>query len=363
MKITAGSVHRLTIPLVKPFSTALRTVDTLESVIITVETDTGFRGFGEAAPSPHVTGDTIGSICHVLKEFLVPALIGRDLRMWRENHRVISSRVKGHTSAKAAVDMALWDLAARAYDVSVCRLLGGEHRDLVSDFTISAGKPEDMAHDAREAVSRGYRQLKVKVGKDTDLDLDCVLAVSEAAGREVSLRLDANQGWNAKQAVSSLRILLDAGVNIELLEQPVPADDTQGLAFVRDHLEIPVAADEALFSSRDAASLLQGGAADVLNIKLMKSGGISEAQHICSVAESYGALCMIGCMLESRTAVTAAAHLASAARIITRIDLDSPLLCAEDPVMGGAQLSGPVIMLSESSGYGIEDITGLKDCV
>ncbi len=359
MKITSCSLNRLEIPLVKPFTTALRTVDTLVSIVIIVETDTGLIGYGEAPPTPPITGETLESIQSALSGYIIPALIGRDPRQLYLNRLLVQRAVIGNTSAKAAMDIALYDLAAQSFGVPVYTLLGGAKRPLVSDITISTDTPEAMAEDAASAARAGYRVLKVKVGKDPSGDIERVLAVKEAAGDHVSLRLDANQGWRPKETVEIISNLLDSGVRLDLVEQPVPADDIEGLSYVTRELPVDVAADESLFSAADAMRLLSLRAADVLNIKLMKCGGIGEALRICSAAEAYQIPCMVGSMLESRISVQAAAHLASAVTGITRIDLDPPRLLAEDPVVGGALFSGPDIILGDEPGFGIREIRGL----
>ena len=154
------------------------------------------------------------------------------------------------------------------------------------------------------------------------------------------LRIDANQAWTPKQAVRILNGMQEKGLNLELVEQPVPAADLEGLRYVTERSDVPVLADEAVFSPADALRILQTRAADLINIKLMKCGGIYNALKIATLAELYGVECMIGCMLEGKVAVNAAAHLACARSVVTKVDLDGPMLCAADPVRGGAVFSG-----------------------
>ena len=265
-----------------------------------------------------------------------------------------------NTSAKAAVDMALWDLLGQKYSAPVYRMLGGARKNIVTDITISVNPPEEMARDARTAVQRGYDCLKVKVGIDPELDVARLAAVRQAVGRDIKLRIDANQAWNAKQAVRILNQMQEKGLDIEFVEQPVPAADLEGMQYVTRHADVPVLADESVFSPADALRIMQTGAADLVNIKLMKCGGITNALRIVSAAEVYGVECMMGCMLEAKVSVTAAAHLACARKIITRIDLDGPALCTEDPVTGGAMFNGPEITLPDAPGLGISGIENLR---
>ena len=199
------------------------------------------------------------------------------------------------------------------------------------------------------------------MGKDGAGDVARLEAVRRAVGPQIRLRVDANQGWSAREAVRIIRAMEDKGLDIELVEQPVKARDFAGMQFVTARVNTPVLADESVFSAADAIRLIEGRAADLLNIKLMKTGGIHEALKICAAAEIYGVECMIGCMLESKIAVSAAAHLAAGRGIITKADLDGPALCRVDPYEGGPRYDGPWIYMNETPGLGIvipDGITG-----
>ena len=211
-----------------------------------------------------------------------------------------------------------------------------------------------MARDARTAIQRGYDCLKVKVGIDPELDVARLAAVREAVGKDVKLRIDANQAWNAKQAVRILDQMQEKGLDIEFVEQPVPAADLEGMQYVPRHASVPVLADESVFSPADALRIMQTGAADFVNIKLMKCGGITNALRIASAAEVYGVECMIGCMLEAKISVNAAVELACAKKIITKVDLDGPVLCSEDHILGGAVFDEKNITVSDAPGMGIQ---------
>ena len=213
-----------------------------------------------------------------------------------------------------------------------------------------------MAKDAQNAVQRGYDTLKVKVGVDPSLDGLRLEAIRKAVGPHIRIRIDANQAWKPKQAVMLLQQMQDKGLDIELVEQPVPAHDIDGLKYVTDHSYIPVLADESVFSVEDALQILQRHAADFINIKLMKCGGLTNALKIAALAEAYGVECMIGCMLEAKVSVNAAVHLACAKSIITRIDLDGPVLCSQDPVLGGAVFHEKEITVSNAPGLGIQGV-------
>jgi o-succinylbenzoate synthase len=360
MKITDIQIGHISVPLKRPFKTALRTVYSVEDVIVKVTTDTGNVGYGEAPPTGVITGDTTGSIIGAIEDHIKKHIIGLDIENIEEIMLKLDKSIVKNTSAKAAVDIAVYDLYGQLYNASLYKLLGGYKKEIITDITISVNSPEQMAEDSIDAVSLGYKTLKIKVGKDAAVDIERMKAIRKAVGFDVDLRIDANQGWKPKEAVYALRKMEDAGLNIEFVEQPVEAHDLEGLKFVTDNISIPVLADESVFSPMDAMKIIQMRAADFVNIKLMKTGGIHNALKICSMAEVYGVECMIGCMLESKVSVTAAVHLAAAKSIITKVDLDGPVLCSEDPVDGGAIFDNYTITLSDAPGLGFKEIHGVN---
>lgn len=359
MRITDIRIARISVPLRVPFKTALRTVNSVEDIIVEVHTDTGHVGYGEAPPTGAITGDTAGAILGALRDHIIPRLIGQEIDALEPLMKQLDAAVVHNTSAKAAVDIALYDLYGQLLGAPVYRLLGASRRQIETDITISVNDPEEMARDTLAALTRGYRTLKIKVGVDPALDVARLSAVRKAAGPDVRLRIDANQAWSPKQAVRLLNRMQELGLDIELVEQPVKAHDLEGLRYVTQRADVPVMADESVFSAADAMTIMQMGAADLINIKLMKCGGIHNALKIASAAEVFGVECMIGCMLEAKVSVNAAVHLACAKSIITRVDLDGPVLCSEDPVDGGSVFDEQTITVSDAPGLGVRGIHGL----
>lgn len=360
MKITDIRIGEISVPLKTPFKTALRTVNSVEDIIVEIHTDTGNIGFGEAPPTGVITGDTKGAIVGALKEHICKTIIGMDVENFEQIMLKLDKSLLKNTSAKAAVDIALYDLYGQLYNAPVYKLLGGYRKEIITDITISVNSPEEMAKDSIDAVKRGFKTLKIKVGKDSQVDIERMKAIRKAVGYDVQLRIDANQGWKPKEAVIALRKMEEEGLDIEFVEQPVAAHDIEGLKFVTDNVSIPVLADESVFSPEDALTILQRRAADFINIKLMKTGGIHNALRICSAAETYGVECMIGCMLEAKVSVNAAVHLAAAKSIITKIDLDGPVLCSVDPIEGGAVFDESRIILNDAPGFGIRKVNGIR---
>lgn len=352
--------YRTAVPLKKPFKTALRTVTVAESVVVHILTEDGRSGFGEAPPTHVITGDSLESIEFAV-QLIGDALVGQDLRRRELVFEKLHRAVIGNTSAKAAVDMALYDLMAQVADMPLVDFLGGYRHELETDFTVSVNSPEEMAHDAAGYIKDGFDVLKIKVGIDTvDKDIERIKAIRERVGYDVLLRLDANQGWEAKSAVRAISRMEDAGLGIELVEQPVHAKDIEGLKFVTDHTLTDIMADECVFSPKDALRVLQLRAADLINIKLMKAGGIHQALKINALAETYGVKCMTGSMIETKLGVGAAAHFAASQPNITRFDFDPPLMLKEDLVPGGIEYNGKTIRFPEKSGLGIDSDLFLK---
>ena len=353
MKIAKIEVGEVRIPLVTPFKTALRTVDCVNDLVVRITADDGQVGFGEAPPTAVITGDTLGSIRCAIEQFIAPNLIGMDIFDIDGIMQKLHSCILKNTSAKAAVDMAVYDLYAKALGKPLYQVLGGRKSRIETDLTISVNPIDEMVADSVKAVEQGFRILKIKGGKEGLEDIKRIEAIRKAVGDDIALRIDANQGWSAKDAVKIISTMEDKGIVMDLVEQPVHAHDFKGMQYVTQHVYTPILADESVFSAEDAIHIIEGRAADLINIKLMKTGGIYEAMKICSIAEIYHVECMIGCMLESKIAVSAAAHFAAAKGIITRADLDGPSLCSIDPYEGGPIYQGADIIMNDTPGIGI----------
>ena len=355
MKITDITTQVITIPLNTTFKTALRSIDSLENVLVTVTTNSSQQGFGSAAPTPVITGDTLlsiqGGIEHIRSQIIGMNILDHEALFQRLNTCLI-----GNMSAKAAVDMAIFDLLAKAHNTSLFGFLGGNTNKIETDITISLNPLEKMVEESREKIQHGYSILKIKVGGEPDLDIKRLEAISQAVGDHVKIRIDANQGWTAKEAIYVGNELVRKNIAVELMEQPVAARDYAGLKYVRDNVSLPVYADESLFSPQDAMALVSMNAVDGLNIKLMKCGGIYNALKILAIAESAGIPCMIGSMMECSISVTAAAHLAASRAVIKGYDLDAPLFCSINPAHGGIVYDGPIISFTDHYGLGIESI-------
>lgn len=351
----------LTVPLVTPFKTALRTVEEVQDLVVTIHCD-GMTGYGEAAPTLAITGESLWSMYYVVEQVLKPKLLGQSMLNFNHLLDMVQRSVVGNTSAKAALEIALFDLKAKLAGLPLYQLLGGGARTLTTNLTISVNDPQTMIADAQRAVAQGYQHLKLKVGTDMPQDIQRVIAVSRAVPADIQLRLDVNQGWTAKQSIYALSQIEQAGVVLELVEQPVKAQDIAGLKAVTAAVHTPVMADESAFSPDQVIQLLQQQAADIINIKLMKTGGIRQAMFIAQIAGLYQVTCMMGCMLESAISVGAAAHVASAmSPMISKFDLDGPVLCRLNPCEGGTQFNYSKIELNETPGLGFSQVGDLTN--
>lgn len=352
MKITEMETQKTSLPLEKPFKTALRSVTEIEVIDVMLHLENRETGLGSASSTWQITGESLASIQAAIEGPIKAAVLNRNIEELEDILTKMHGSCVANSSAKAAVDIALHDAYCKMYNIPLHQYLGGGSTFPTTDMTISIDDPEVMQKDAKSRVEQGYQVLKIKIGNNEQDDIRRILKIREAVGPNVKLRLDANQGWNAKQAVKTIRYL-EENVGIELVEQPVPAHDFDGLKYIRERVDTPIMADESVFSPYDAFQLIRNEAVDLINIKLMKSGGIRRARQIADMAQSAGIECMIGSMMESHTSVTAAAHLAYAHSNITRYDLDAALWLKEQSAEEGIKWQGDTAQLSNKPGLGI----------
>lgn len=355
MVITNVTTSILRSPLHTPFVTALRRTTTSDSLVVAVTDDEGRTGYGEAPQIWQVTGASIPGSQACVEELLAPLLIGQDPRTYVDLIHRVRGAVAGNEAAICAIDVALHDLAARIAGVPLVQLLGGSAPSVVeTDVTLAAGTVDELSAAAKDRVAEGFSVIKAKVGTGTaDQDVARVKAIREAVGPDVTIRLDANQGWTPREAVRAIRGLEDAGLGIELVEQPVKRLDIEGLAWVSDRVEIPILADESVFSVRDLVTVIRHRAADLVNVKLAKCGGLLAATTLLELARSEGIGTMVGCMMESEIGVGAAASLVSAYGTSVVSDLDAPWWFASSAVSGGMTLQGNQIQLPDVPGSGV----------
>jgi len=353
MKITNIYTQILKAPLKNPFVTSLRRVEALEDLIVIIECDDGSIGYGEGAPTPVITGETMGSMMACI-EFLKPHIIGREIEEFDTILHLVHSLIVKNTTAKSALEIALYDLKAKASNLPLYQMLGGTKTTFHTDITISMGEIDKMITDCHDAVELGYDTLKIKIGDNPQKDIERIVAIHASLDKNIKLRLDANQGWSAKESVTLLHALENQDIIAEFIEQPVPADDYAGLKYIKERVQTPLLADESIFSVKDARRLLEMQAIDYVNIKLAKTAGITQALELADLSKSFGVKCMIGCMLEGPISVAAGVHVASAkADIITMLDLDAVSLLSSHPVTTNIEFDESKIVLSSNAGLGV----------
>lgn len=300
-----------------------------------------------------VTGASLAGAEACVRDMLTPILVGRDPDDLIARCREMRRAVAGNEAAKAAVDVALHDLAARRLGVPLARLLGGTASRVATDVTLSAGEAAQLADTARQRVGEGFSVLKIKVGTDAAGDVARVRAIREAVGPAIRIRLDANQGWTPREAVTVISGLEHAGLDIELVEQPVSRWDLDGLAWVSDRVHTPILADEAVFSPRELIEVIRRRAADLVNVKLSKCGGLDAARTMLGLAEAYEMGTLVGSMMESQIGVGAAASLVAAYGTTAVSDLDAAWWLASSPVVGGVRYDGAFVVLPDEPGLGM----------
>ncbi|MEH1013246.1 dipeptide epimerase [Micromonospora sp. CPCC 206060] len=356
MTIAAVRTHRLSAPLHTPFVTALRRTTTVDTLVVEVTDTDGCSGFGEAPQVWQVTGASIGGAQACVQEILGPLVAGLDPDDLVARCAEVRRAVVGNEAAKAAVDVALHDLAARRLGVPLVRLLGGTRLRVPTDVTLSAGDAVDLATTAKQRCAEGFTVLKLKVGTDPSGDLARVRAVRAAIGSEPRLRLDANQGWTPREAVRVIRGIEDAGLDVELVEQPVARRDIEGMAWVSDRVDTPILADESVFDVRDLVEVIRHRAADLVNVKLAKCGGLAVARTLLDLASAHGVGTVVGSMMESQVGLGAAASLVAAYGTSAVSDLDAAWWLAWSPVRGGIRYSGAEVVLPDAPGLGITSL-------
>ncbi|MET7620038.1 dipeptide epimerase [Streptomyces sp. NPDC005408] len=336
MKIASVHTRVVRAPYRRPFVISSGTSPELISLVVEVRTADGESGFGEASPMTAYTGETLAGLEAALTEHAAPALIGRDPRDLAGAHAAMDTAIRGQHLAKAALDIALHDLTARAAGWPVHLLLGGCVRPRVpTTWVVGLGTVEEMVEEATAYAAKGFTHIKVKGGEDPDLDVGLVRSVRRSVPDSVELCLDANEGYDPGTAARTVARLADVG--LDLVEQPLPRWDLTGMAALRGSGGVRVMADESMQSLHDALEIVRRGAADVLNIKILKVGGLHRARQIGALAESAGLAVKIGTMPELGVASLAATHLAAALPHATvPADLVGPLLVEAEPLAPSA---------------------------
>jgi len=352
MKITRLECYPIELQMAEPYTIFYETVERCVNVILRVETDSGITGWGCAAPDLPVTGETAETVINDFNQFMEPILYGLDPLHYIRSHEALRNLVPSSPSALAMADIALYDLVSKHARLPLYQFLGGYRDSIPTSVTIGILPVEETLKSARDLVEQGFFILKLKGGKNLNEDIEKMILLRQEFGKKIALRFDGNQGYTADEALYFIQET--AGVGIELIEQPTVKDDLQQLHRVTQESHLPIMADESLSNLVDVFHLTKNDAIDMVNIKLMKVGGITNSMHINSVAKAAGVEAMIGCLDECELGVAAGLHVALSRPNVYHADLDSHLDLIGDPFKGLIRLEKGI--LYPGNGFGLGNV-------
>lgn len=326
-------------------------------LIVKIHTDDGLVGIGEASCTPRWSGEDQFTAQHLIQTYLAPLLVGENPLAIEDLTKKFRLAFAGNFFTKAAVEMALWDIAGKAAGKPVCELLGGKVREFVpTKWSVSGVEPEKAAEIARWAVAQGFKAMKVKVGIEPEADVARVRAVREAIGEKIKLGVDANGGWAFDVAVKTIQRLCEFG--IYFAEQPVSPEDVAEMAEIREKISVPLLADESVGTLQDAKTLFRLDAADAFSIYVGKAGGIGPAKQIADFAKSAGLKCTVGSNLELGVGSAAMTHLALASAGICAedypCDIIGPFFYEDDIVIEPLPIRAGEARANSKPGLGVE---------
>lgn len=316
MKITRIEAFPVDIPYKKPFVINGGPSYVGDHVLTRVHTDEGIIGYGEGAPMVTYSDETQKDILNGVNDYLSQVVLGMDPFDLEAIYQRMDAILPGHHFAKAAIDLACYDIMGKKTGLPVYKLLGGKVRDRIPlAWVVGIGTVDEMVAEAVSYVGKyGFQTVKLKIGREPKKDLDVVREVRAALGPNVKIRVDANQGYNVATAIQTLRKMEQ--YDLELVEQPVAKWNILGMAEVAAALDVPIEADESMFGYHDAMTLIRLKACDIINIKIMKPCGLYGSNKVAAVAEAAGITCLVGSMVEFGPGTAAGLHFAAANSIV-----------------------------------------------
>lgn len=353
MKIKNIQVWNADLGNTKPYTIAFKTVDEVRNAFVEITLDNGVTGIGSGNPSEYVVGENLNQTLEALQEKNLDFLVGRDIRDFYQLTFEVQQKFPKNPAARAALDIALHDVFTKFLGVPLVKFLGQKIKTMPTSNTIGIKSVEDTLKEAAEYIRNGFKVLKVKLGKDISEDIERLVKLREKFGNSVVIRIDANQGYSVDQTIEFYK--KTTHLNIELIEQPLPAKAVKEMKALPDEIKLKIAADESLISPKDALELVKPPRASaIFNIKLMKCGGVSQGLKIADIALQEGVDLFWGCNDESIVSITAALHAAFSCTNTKYIDLDGSLDLGRDEVTGGFILKDGYMYCSDKPGLGLD---------
>ena len=353
MKIKNIQVWNADLGNTKPYTIAFKTVDEVRNAFVEITLDNGVTGIGSGNPSEYVVGENLSQTLEALQEKNLDFLVGRDIRDFYQLTFEVQQKFPKNPAARAALDIALHDVFTKFLGVPLVKFLGQKIKTMPTSNTIGIKSVEETLKEAAEYIKSGFKVLKVKLGKDISEDIERLVKLREKFGNSVVIRIDANQGYSVDQTIEFYK--KTTHLNIELIEQPLPAKAVKEMKALPDEIKLKIAADESLISPKDALELVKPPRASaIFNIKLMKCGGVSQGLKIADIAFQEGVDLFWGCNDESIVSITAALHAAFSCTNTKYIDLDGSLDLGRDEVRGGFILKDGYMYCADKPGLGLE---------
>lgn len=355
MNIKSIKVWKMDLGNTKPYTIAFKTVDEVLNAFVEITLSNGVTGIGAANPSEYVTGENLDMTLASLTEANLDFLRGRDIREINQLLFEVTLKFPQTPAARAALDIALHDAFTKYLGIPLVKYLGQKITSMPTSNTIGIKNVEETLKETDDYVKRGFKAIKVKIGKDLEEDIERLVKMRERHGNKMAIRIDANQGYTPAQTVEFYN--RTKSLNIELIEQPLPAKAVAELRQLPEPVRKVIAADESLISPKDALELVKPPVAvGIFNIKLMKCGGIGQGITIANIGLLAGLDLFWGCNDESIVSITAGLHVAFACSNTRYIDLDGSLDLAKDAVKGGFILEDGIMRCSDKPGLGVERI-------
>ena len=356
MKIKNIKVWTADLGNTKPYTIAFKTVDEVVNAFVEITLENGVTGIGAGCPSEYVTGEHIDQTNAALVEKNLDFLVGRDIREINQLLFEVWQKFPTTPAARAALDIALHDGFTKFLGIPLVKYLGQKIQSMPTSNTIGIKNVEETLKEAAEYGERGFKALKVKIGKNLEEDIERLVKLREKFGKKFMIRIDANQGYTAATTIELYK--RTKHLDLELIEQPLPAKAVSEIKKLPDEVRKQIAADESLLSPKDALELIKPpSAVGIFNIKLMKCGGIQQGLKIADIGLQENIDLFWGCNDESIISITAALHAAFACSNTKYIDLDGSLDLAKDVVKGGFILKDGIMQCSDKPGLGVERIS------